>query len=125
MPNWTSFFNFQREVDKFSFAFRISNGKTSNSCWKSQIPIGRCQLPISFFNFQSATGITVRDTPERVAQAEHLVAQFELRDSSAAVAANSEKEQPDEFHVGIVSRGGAGILLKDVGWCRSAPQLQA
>jgi type II secretory pathway component GspD/PulD (secretin) len=38
------------------------------------------------------TGITVRETPERVAQAEKLLAQFELRDSSAAVAVNSRQQ---------------------------------
>jgi hypothetical protein len=47
----------------------------------------------------SVTGITVRDTPERVAQAENLLAQSGLRDSSAAVAINSDKEHPDESHI--------------------------
>ena len=44
------------------------------------------------------TGITVRETPERVAQAENLLAQFELRASSPAVAMNSSR-QPDEAHI--------------------------
>jgi hypothetical protein len=43
------------------------------------------------------TGITVRETPERVAQAENLLAQFELRGSSAGVAVNST--QPDEVQI--------------------------
>jgi type II secretory pathway component GspD/PulD (secretin) len=59
----------------------------------------RQQLNLRYMIINTAVnGIMVRDTPERVAQAQNLLTQFELRDSSAAVAVNSES-QPDPVHI--------------------------
>lgn len=62
---------------------------------------------------RGVTGITVRETPERVAQVENLLAQFELRASSAAVAVNSDR-RPDEVHVVVTFYLGDASTQRDL-----------